>query len=130
MNKHEAQSVLQQHFKPYTAQNYQQLSSLIGAEHVSKIRGPSGTEYHFEVYASLVNEDSNDIEVEGIVTEVKGRWWLPPSVEQSFVVAPDGQKYSRCSGLLPDTRPAAPPNGGPGAPAANPGVTGAPPSVG
>jgi hypothetical protein len=75
--------VLRQHFKPYTAQNYEQLRSLIGGEHVSKISGPSGTEYHFEVYASLVNEDSDDIEVEGIVTEVKGRWWLPPSVARA-----------------------------------------------
>jgi hypothetical protein len=129
MNTHEAQAVLRQHFKPYTAQNYQQLRSLIGGEHVSKISGPSGTEYHFEVYASLVNEDSNDIEVEGIVTEVKGRWWLPPSVEQSFVISPDGQKYSRCPGLLPDAEPASSPNGGPAEPPANPGVTGGPPSV-
>ena len=105
MNKHEAQSVLRQHFKPYVLQNYEQLRSLIGGEHVSKICGPSGTEYHFEVYVSLVNEDSDDIEVEGIVTEVKGRWWLPPSVEQSFVVAPGGQKYSRCPGLLPGAEP-------------------------
>ena len=105
MNKDEALSVLRQHFELYVAQNYEQLSSLIGREHVSKISGPSGIEYHFEVYVSLVNEDSNDLEVEGIVTEVKGRWWLPPSVQESFVVAPDGQKYSRCSGLLPDPEP-------------------------
>jgi len=112
MNRLEAQSVLRQCFRPYAAQNYEQLRSLIGGEHVSKISGSSGTEYHFEVYASLVNEDSNDIEVEGIVTEVKGRWWLPPSVEESFVVSPDGQKYSRCSGLLPDAEPGAAPNSG------------------
>jgi hypothetical protein len=110
MNKQEAQSVLRQHFRPYAAQSYEQLRSLVGGEHVSKISGPSGTEYHFEVYVSLVNEDSNDIEVEGIVSEVKGRWWLPPSVEESFVVASDGQKYSRCPGLLPDAEAAAPPN--------------------
>lgn len=120
--------MLLDHFEPYAAQNYEQLRSLIGAEHVVKISGPSGTEYHFEVYASLVNEDSNDIEVEGIVTEVKGRWWLPPSVQQSFVVAPDGQKYSWCSGLLPEAEPAVSPNGGPAECVDNSAAGGGPPS--
>ena len=129
MNKHEAQSVLRQHFAPYAAQSYEQLRCLIGGEHVSRINGPSGTEYHFEVYASLVNEDSTDIEVEGIVTEAKGRWWLPPSVEERFVVANDGKKYSRCTWLLAGAEPSAAPNGGPATQPGNSGVAEGPPSV-
>jgi hypothetical protein len=104
MNKDEAQTVLRQHLRPYATQSYEQLKSLIGGEHVSKVRGPSGTEYHFEVYASYiddVDEHTDTIEVEGIVTEAKGRWWCPPSVEERFVVASDGKKYSRCAWLLP-----------------------------
>jgi hypothetical protein len=129
MNKQEAQSVLRRYLGPYVTQSYEQLGSLIGSEHVSKVSGPSGMEYHFEVYAEHVNEDDNTIEVEGIVTEAKGRWWFPASVHESFVVGRDGKKYSRCGGLLEDIEPSAAPNDGTATQPGSPGGNAGPPSV-
>jgi len=89
MNKQEAKNILQGHLRPYKKWDYKNLKELIGGEHVTKIIGQSGTEYFFEIYVNLVNECDVTLEVEGMVTEVEGRRYCPPTVHGSFCIAPD-----------------------------------------
>lgn len=89
MNRDEAKRLLIQHLQPYVGRPYRELSEFIGTEHVEKITVSSGTEYYFQLDVAPINEDEDALIVDGIVTEVHGRTFLPPTEQATFTITPD-----------------------------------------
>jgi len=91
MDMEEARALLRKHLIPYREWTYDKLASLVGEEHVSEVTGDSGKRYFFQIDVEYVNETDDTLWVEGYVTEVEGRRWLPPQVNASFGVTRQNQ---------------------------------------
>jgi hypothetical protein len=100
MDKQEARQLLLQQLRPYLRWSYDRLRALLGGEHVTEIRGQTGCRYFFEVHVSRPSEAFDDLEVEGIISEVEGRRSFPPNVTASFCLSPDGRLHSRTPDLM------------------------------
>jgi hypothetical protein len=89
MNRAEAKQLLIERLQPYVGRSYRDLSEFVGSEHVEKITMASGIEYYFQLDVAPINEDKDALIVDGIVTEVHGRRFLPPTEQATFTITPD-----------------------------------------
>ncbi len=99
MDKDEARHMLLEHLRPYLQWSYDRLRALAGGEHVIEVQGRSGARYCFEVYVAPVNETVADLEVEGLISVLRGRRWFPSMLSASFVMTADGKVSSRIQEL-------------------------------
>ena len=93
MNREEAKQLLVEHLQPFVARSYRELTAFVGIEHVEKFIMASGTEYYFQLDVAPVNEDDDSLVVEGLVFEVQGRKFLPPTEQASFTVTRENQFF-------------------------------------
>ncbi len=93
MNRAEAKQLLIERLQVYIGLSYRDLSEFVGSEHVEKITMASGTEYYFQLDVAPFNEDEDALIVDGIVTEVHGRRFLPPTEQATFTIMPDDKLY-------------------------------------
>ena len=87
MNKKEALEILQREMSKCRGLSWAKAQSFIGIEKVDKVTNSIGTEYYFELCVSYVDERELDIEVEGLVSEVKGRKLFPSYVQESYCIS-------------------------------------------
>ena len=92
--------MLLNHFLPRARWSYEQLAAHIGEEYIVQVTGPSGVKYIFQFEVRFVNEDTDDLEVEGCVFEYEGRKLLPPSSNTSFGISRDGRSWSHDADVL------------------------------
>ncbi|MCP4535727.1 MAG: hypothetical protein GY832_01105 [Chloroflexi bacterium] len=99
LDREEAMTVLIQHLVPYKQWSYDELRTLVDSENVVKVAGSSGTKYYFEVYVAPVNENHDELLVEGLVSKVAGRRWLPDVEQAEFGMRPDNTIYYQSNNL-------------------------------
>ncbi len=99
MDREEAQALLVQCLVLYKQWSYDELRVLVGKENVVEVTGSLGTRYYFEVYVAPVNENQDDLLVEGLVRRKKGRRWLPDVEQAEFGISPDNTVYYQSNNL-------------------------------